>query len=413
MTVTVRDDGVAVWAAPEPDAARLGGLPGRQRVAAHAVILGDRTWLQVPWPPEAATGSGWIEAEETDFPRSPAYGQVAAAWSESPPVLAFRRALVQDLLRLRHAPVDQVKRAGTLRGAELRDLEETLTRRTMVPAYQDFRALGEMLGLPDPFEHLPVQVLPPALIDTLVFDGFGPTSVAFNNGDLFYTGTRGMSPGVDYSVPEGSPLIAVADGQIVEFTFLEHPAARSLTLRPYLPERFRTPEGERVLSNVLVAYGHLTGNPTTQLVRPGDVVQAGQIIGTSGWPVYTREDGSVGVQGNNAHLHLQVHLVTDGTYRLGSQFPLNPLLFWAPRLVAFQARLAGHGEGAPYPQGEQPYGRLGFFTIAAFRTDLPGSVWLHTPSADRVWPEGVYTPAGLLTLLRGFAPYPSDGSSRM
>lgn len=409
----VRENGATVWAEPSAQAAHLGGLPARQRIAAHAVILGERVWLHVPWPPEAGTPNAWIDAAATDFARSAAYGQVAEQWMESGPVLRFRRALAQDLLRLRQAPADQVARVLTLSGDALRELEERLTRATMVPAYRDFRALAEPLGLPDPFEHLPVHILPPSALETLVFDGFGPTSVAFANGDLFYAGTRGMSPGVDFGVPEGSPLIAVADGEIVEFAFLEHPAARSLTLRPYLPERFRTPRGARVLSNVLVAYGHLTGNPTSDLVRPGDVVRAGQVIGTSGWPVYTREDGSVGVQGNNAHLHLQVHLVTDGTYRLGNQFPLNPLLFWAPRLVAFQARLAGHGQGAPYPQDRQPYGRLGFFSIAAFRTDLPGSVWLHTPTAQQVWPEGVYTPAGLLALVRDFAPYPLDGSSRV
>jgi hypothetical protein len=241
------------------------------------------------------------------------------------------------------------------------------------------------------------------------FGGFGPNTFAFRNWELFYDATRGMHNGVDYVVPEGSPLIAVADGVLVDFRFLDNPEERSLALRPYLPEQYRTPEGARVLSNVIVAYGHLTGDPAGEIVHVGDEVRAGQIIGTSGWPVYTRDDGSTGIQYNNAHLHLEVHLVTNGTARFGSRHPFNPLLFWTPRLIAWQARLAADDDLPPYPTSGQPYGRLGFFSVGTFAYDPPTpNVWRYTPTREMPWPPGVYSLSAMIDWLQTFAPYPVD-----
>jgi hypothetical protein len=165
-----------------------------------------------------------------------------------------------------------------------------------------------------------------------------------------------------------------------------------------------------VLSNVIVAYGHLTGDPTSQLVRVGSTVSAGQIIGTSGWPVYIRDDGSLAVQHNNAHLHLEIHLVTDGQRKFGSRQPLNPLLFWSPRWIAFQARLATRDDPSPYPSEGQPWGKLGFFSIGCFRYEPPSIVWGFEPQRGAVWPEGVYDLDNMIKLLSAFAPYPVDGS---
>lgn len=406
VTVTVRPGGTTVFAAPDSRAEAVGELATGAPQEVRAALFGDYTWLSLPW----ASGSAWIPGEDTDFARSPAYNQVVAAWYESASVLAFRRAVAADLLRLRGADAGQLARLETLSGEALRQLEETLSRQTMPAAALQIRELAARLGLPAPFEFLPVHPSPPAGMATLEFQGFGPTHIAFEQWPFFYEGTRGMNPGVDFFVPEGSPLIAVADGVIVDFRFLAHTQDRSLALRPYLPDPYRAPDGSRVLSNVIVAYGHLTGDPTAELVRIGDEVRAGQIIGTSGWPIYVDEDGSVTVQGNNAHLHLEVHLVTDGERSFGSRQPCNPLLFWSPRLVALQARLAANSAFPPYPPGGQPWGRLGFFTIGCFRTEPADIVWYYEPSAEAQWPAGVYDLNATLAYLRTFKPYLPGGS---
>ncbi len=401
VTVTVRPGGTTVYAAPESRADRLGELTAGIQQVAHAVKFGEYSWLLIPWQ----DGSGWIPGEETDFPRSTAYNQVVNAWYETDAVLAFRRALAADLLRVRGADAAQLARLSALSGEALRQLEDTLARQTIPPAARQIRDLAEQVGLPALFEYLPVHTSPPAGIEALEFQGFGPSTIAYEQWPLFYQSTRGMNPGLDFFVPEGSPLIAVADGVIVDFRFLPDEADRSLALRPYLPETYRAADGSRLLSNVIVAYGHLAGDPTTELVRVGDEVRAGQIIGTSGWPVYRRDDGTVAVQGNNAHLHLQVHLVTDGEHSFGSSLPFNPLLFWSPRLVALQARLAVHSAAPPYPTGGQPWGRLGFFTIGSFRTGVDDIVWEYEPTAEAQWPEGVYDLEATLAYLRAFKPY--------
>lgn len=411
LSVTVRTGGVAVRTEPEAGARALGRLPAGETVRARALLWDEtQSWLQIPWTGENGDPpSAWIDGAATDFARSPAYSQVANAWTESKPVLDFRRALARDILRARRASDQLLAEVGRLRGEPLRALEDRLCTETMLPDYTRFWGMQERLRLPAPFEYLPVQPQPPAALAELVFHGFGPNTFAFHNWELFYRHTRGLHNGLDYVVPEGQPLIAVADGVMVDFRFLSNRAERSLALRPYLPERYRRPDGSRVLSNVVVGYGHLTGDPTADLVRAGDEVRAGQIIGTSGWPVYIRDDGSVGIQGNNAHLHLEVHLITDGERQLGNRQPFNPLLFWTPRLVAFQARLATHSDRPPYPKVGQPFGKLGFLTIGCFSYDPPTVVWTHEPSRGALWPEGVYSLGAMLDLLRSYRPYAGTG----
>jgi murein DD-endopeptidase MepM/ murein hydrolase activator NlpD len=404
VTVTVRPGGTTVYAAPDSHAGQLGELAAGTRQTVHAVQFGEYSWLFIPWE----NGGAWIPGEDTDFARSAAYNQVVDTWYETEAVLAFRRALAADLLRVRGTDAAQLARLSTLSGAALRQLEDTLARQTIPPAARQMRDLADQVGLPAPFEYLPVHTAPPAGINALEFQGFGPTTIAYEQWPLFYQNTRGMNPGLDFFVPEGSPLIAVADGVIVDFRFLDDEEDRSLALRPYLPETYRAADGSRLLSNVIVAYGHLTGDPTAELVRVGDTVRAGQIIGTSGWPIYRRDDGTIAIQGNNAHLHVQVHLVTDGEQSFGSRQPFNPLLFWSPRLVAFQARLAVHSAAPPYPTGGQPWGRLGFFTIGCFRTGTDSIVWHYEPTAKAQWPEGVYDLEATLDLLRSFKPYLAD-----
>jgi len=409
-TVRVRQGGVNVRAEPTTASAKLGGLMEGAQRKADALIFKDYTWLRTPWPHGAGDNTGWIAAEFTDFPRSRHYNQVVEAWYESEAVLAFRRALLRDVMQTRGVSAEMIADVGDLSGERLRQLEETVHAPAIPAGYTTFWNMREHIGLPAPFDYLPVHPSPPAKIEAMEFNGFGPNTFAYNNWEIYYENTRGLHNGVDFIVDEGSPLIAVADGVIVDFRFLGSSAEQSLALRPYLPETFRKPDGSRVLSNVIVAYGHLTGSPTTQIVRVGSTVQAGQIIGTSGWPIYTRDDGGIGIQYNNAHLHLEVHLVTDGQHAFHSRQPFNPLLFWSPRLVAFQARLAAHRDSPPYPSGGQPWGRLGFFSLGCFRYEPRTIVWRHTPTTDAIWPPGVYDLDGMNELLAGFAPYPLDGS---
>ncbi len=209
------------------------------------------------------SGAAWIAGEFTDFPRARTYNQVTAAWMESGAVLEFRRGLMRDLLHARGADADQIAQVDQLAGDTLRKLEDTLTRQTVPAGYVKFWQMQERLGLPAPFDVFPVQIVAPSGDQALEFNGFGPNTFAFENWPVYYEKTRGLHNGVDFVVPEGSPLIAVADGVIVDFEFLGDAAERSLALRPYLPEQYRQPDGSRVLSNVIVAYGHLTGDPTS------------------------------------------------------------------------------------------------------------------------------------------------------
>lgn len=410
VLVAVRPGGVNVRAEPSKESAKVGSLREGDQVQAVALIYGeDFTWLQIPWQGNA--GRAWIAAEFTDFPRSTDYDQAVDAWYESEPMLDFRRGLAQELLRVRGVTADKLEQVSTLSGAALAKLEDTLTRQTMLPDYVQFWQLQAHLGLPDPFDYLPVQPMPPTTVADMEFIGFGPNTFAFNNWQIYYESTRGLHNGVDYVVPEGSPLIAVADGVIVDFRFLGNAAERAISLRPYLPEKYRKADGTRILSNMIVVYGHLTGDPSSDLVRVGDEVRAGQVIGTSGWPVYRRDDGSIGVQTNNAHLHLETHLITDGERKFGSRTPFNPLLFWSPRLIAWQARLAANRSMPPYPSSGQPFGKLGFFTLGAFSYEPKSPlVWEYSPGKESLWPAGVHNLQATVNWVRSFLPYPLDGS---
>ncbi len=407
--MSVRAGGVNVRAAPDATSEKLGSLDEGDQRRVDALVWGDYSWLRIAWP--GRSGAAWIAGEFTDFPRARTYSQVTAAWMESGAALEFRRGLMRDILHARGADADQIAQVDQMAGDTLRKLEDTLTRQTVPAGYVKFWQMQERLGLPAPFDVFPVQIVPPAGIESLEFSGFGPNTFAFENWEVYYEKTRGLHNGVDFIVPEGSPLIAVADGEIVDFEFLGDAAEQSLALRPYLPEQYRQPDGSRVLSNVIVAYGHLTGDPTAQIVHVGSTVQAGQMIGTSGWPVFTREDGSVGVQHNNAHLHLETHLITDGQRRLGSRQPFNPLLFWSPRLIALQARLGA--QRSPYPTEGQPWGRLGFFSLGCFRYEPPTIVWKFEPKPGTIWPGGIYDLKGMIELVGTYAPYPVDSSGAL
>ncbi len=411
VRVMVRAGGAAVFAAPRADSDPVGELAAGDQVSAQAAVLNSHTWLQILW--DDGTGrrrEGYIIADATDFARSRAYDQVSRAWIESGPVLAFRKRLVCDLMRVRGVEEAKISRVNEMRPEALEKFETLLTRQTMPPDYIEFWRLQDRLRLPDPFVHLPVHPLPPSSIDSLEIQGFGPTTYAAEQWPVYYSGTRGLHTGVDYLVPEGSPLLAVADGVIVDFRIVADANERMIALRPFLPDRLRRPDGSRALSNVVVVYSHLTGDPSSNLVGVGDVVHAGQVIGTSGWPVYTSEDGVVQVQYNNAHLHLEVHLVNDSAQgpTPGNRQPFNPLLFFAPHLIAFQARLADHSPWPPYPSSGHSLGRLGFLVVACFSYEPPTIFWEHIATGAKMWPSGVVPLGKLLAAVNAAAHQGSD-----
>jgi murein DD-endopeptidase MepM/ murein hydrolase activator NlpD len=402
--VTVRSGGVNVRAQPNVNSERLSTLSVGERRQVNGLVWRDYSWLQIYWDrTDQAADVAYIAGEFTDFPRSAAYNQVVNAWYESPAMLAFRRTLAKAMMRAQNYAPELIERVNRMKGESLRALEEFLTQKTMLPLVAQFQGMQTHLGLPDPFDYLPVHTSPPANFTDMEFNGFGPNSFSYQYWPIYYSRTRGMHNGVDYIVPEGSPLIAVTDGVIIEFRFLANSAERTLSIRAYMPDTYRNPDGSRKLSNVIIAYGHLTGDPTSQLVRIGDTVRAGQIIGTSGWPVYTREDGSVGIQYNNAHLHLETHLVNHGDRSYGSRFPFNPLLFFSSRLAAWQARRV---DRPPYPTTGHPYGKLGLFTIGAFSYEpQTPRVWDYTPTPGALWPPGVYNLRAMINYVKTFRSY--------
>jgi murein DD-endopeptidase MepM/ murein hydrolase activator NlpD len=64
-----------------------------------------------------------------------------------------------------------------------------------------------------------------------------------------------------------------------------------------LPEEYRDSKGRRMMSNVLVAYGHCSSNKERQHL---EVVKAGDVIALSGTPAGSN---------TNDHLHYEVHLL--------------------------------------------------------------------------------------------------------
>ena len=130
ISVTVGEGGTSARAEPSLEADTLATLPEGARRETDGLVFGEFTWLRTPWEgPEA--DDAWIPGEETDFPRSAAYNEVSGAWYESAAVVAFRRSLVRDLLRVRGANRERLAEVDTLSGEALEDLEVSLTRETI------------------------------------------------------------------------------------------------------------------------------------------------------------------------------------------------------------------------------------------------------------------------------------------
>ncbi len=293
-------------------------------------------------------------------------------------------------------------------------------------AYDALWALQDQIGLPDPFTSLPVQIRTRHKLVNMMVNGFGPNSFSARNWKRYYSRVGGMHNGHDFIIETGTPLLAVADGIITKrWPFMANPRDKTVTLWPFLPDRFRDANGRRMLSNVLVAYAHLSDNTVRDELA---TVKAGEVIGISGMPAG---------ETSNDHLHMEVHLLDGDPSFLNlrqlaprkllpyynrpqpfsNQRPWNPVLFYNRRLVRYivhQSRTVGYFGGPSYPtpatlraMGAGHLPALDEFTVAAFEYGIP-VVWEKRAAP---WPEGAVPLDQLPERLRGFRPfqpYPAD-----
>jgi hypothetical protein len=112
---------------------------------------------------------------------------------------------------------------------------------------------------------------------------YGNTTGAFNSGADQYSAGQFMHFGIDISMPCGTPLLAVADGEVNSVDDLSRGSAPHNLL-------LRFPELELV-----VLYGHLLERPA---LERGQSVTQGQVVALSGTPS--------GFCDSRPHLHLEV-----------------------------------------------------------------------------------------------------------
>jgi hypothetical protein len=195
-----------------------------------------------------------------------------------------------------------------------------------------------------------------------------------------------------------------------------NPAEKTVILWPFLPERFKDEQGGRMMSNVLVAYAHLSNNGVRKNL---EVVKAGDTIGISGRPVG---------ESSNDHLHMEVHLLggSPNLFRnldrkllsyyknpqpFDNKTPWNPILFYTQRLIAYQVhqlKTLGYRKGPGYPDrnlllkanaGQLP--DLNEFSLACYQYGYP-TVWKNSGKA---WPPGVLALSDLTEQLKNFTPF--------
>lgn len=117
----------------------------------------------------------------------------------------------------------------------------------------------------------------------LLGQAYGNTTGAFNNGRAWYSAGQGLHFGLDLSMPCGTELVAVADGEVAFVDDLGFGSApHNLILRhPAL--------------GLTSLYGHLLETPP---LAPGQFVQQGQVVALSGDPEGTCD--------SRPHLHLEI-----------------------------------------------------------------------------------------------------------
>lgn len=112
---------------------------------------------------------------------------------------------------------------------------------------------------------------------------YGNTTGAYNFGTAWYSAGQGLHFGIDISMPCGTPLVAVGDGEVIYVDNLAFGAGpHNLILR-------------HLQAGVTTLYGHLLDRPPVQQYQ---TVKQGDLIGYSGDPDVTCD--------SRPHLHLEV-----------------------------------------------------------------------------------------------------------
>ncbi|MCA0455081.1 MAG: M23 family metallopeptidase [Chloroflexi bacterium] len=131
----------------------------------------------------------------------------------------------------------------------------------------------------------------------LMGQAYGNTTGAFNYGTAWYAAGQGLHFGIDITMPCGTPVIAMADGEVIytdNLTFGSGP--HNLIMR-------------HSQAGVTVLYGHLLERPTVQQYQ---TVKQGDVVGLSGDPDVTCD--------SRPHLHLEVR-------SLDYQIAYNPISY--------------------------------------------------------------------------------------
>lgn len=124
---------------------------------------------------------------------------------------------------------------------------------------------------------------PPGPSTWLLGQPYGNTIGAFLNGDRWYSAGQRLHFGLDFSMPCGTPLIAVADGEVAFVDDLGFGSGPHNLL-------LRHPQ-----AGLISLYGHLLERPT---VTPGQPVRQGDVVAYSGDPDETCD--------SRPHLHFEV-----------------------------------------------------------------------------------------------------------
>jgi len=125
--------------------------------------------------------------------------------------------------------------------------------------------------------------LPASPATWLLGQPYGNTVGAYNFGSAWYSAGQGLHFGIDISMPCGTPLVAVADGEVM---FADDPSFGSMPHNLIL----RHPE-----LGLTTLYGHLLDAPPVRQYQP---VQRGEIVGYSGDPDVSCD--------SRPHLHFEV-----------------------------------------------------------------------------------------------------------
>jgi hypothetical protein len=125
--------------------------------------------------------------------------------------------------------------------------------------------------------------LPPGPSTWLFGQPYGNTTGAYNFGTAWYSSGQGLHFGIDVGMPCGTPLVAVADGQVAAVDNLNFGSGpHNLILR-------------HDALGIASLYGHLRERPA---LAPGQTVTKGQVIAVSGDPDVTCD--------SRPHLHFEV-----------------------------------------------------------------------------------------------------------